>query len=445
MPALSPRRRSNRWRWLTVRLAGVLGGLLAASRRVGAQSNGDGSDSTITTGMITEALVEALKGLLRTLFTPIEELVETYGPALLRLIVGTPHPRAAFGTPETVPWTTLYPYYWDTILPLAFLLFGLAVALVILLESTSHLFSGYHRTNLKRRAFSGLLGILSWWWLAAFSLQVTDQLVTLLLPDLSSISLFQTVSFTGIGLLGVVASLAIDVGLFGALALVYLGRRLVLYGFVLGMPLLIVAWIPGVGPFSFVARFAKRLAGFYVPFLLMPVPVALLLRLGELLGEAATLPMGEFGTWLTALVIPFVALIAPFVLVWQAGALLFVGERVARNASRKRYRRRVDRSREFGRKLRQDGRTAMRELQTRSLTTRGSQGGTQQSGPGGGLRSLPSRLTRRGTGEEDASDGGPLWAVGNERGHRYAEPIRFEPGEYDTGNRSSSTDDRTEQ
>lgn len=156
----------------------------------------------------------------------------------------------------------------------------------------SNLFSGFHCAHLKRRAFVGLVGVLSWWWIGAFSLQLTDELTRFLLPDLSALSLFQTLPVTSIGVLGLVLSLSVDLALFALIALVYLGRQLVLYGFVLGMPLLIICWIPGIGPFQFSSRFAQRLASFYVPFLFMVVPVALLFRLGALLGSSAELSLG---------------------------------------------------------------------------------------------------------------------------------------------------------
>jgi len=91
--------------------------------------------------------------------------------------------------------------------------------------------------------------------------------------------------------------------------------------FVLLMPLLIVFWIPGVGPFTLISRFVQRLAGFYAPILFMTLPVALLLRLGELLGESFSLSLGGVGAWLLALLIPVAALFAPLVMFWQAGAL----------------------------------------------------------------------------------------------------------------------------
>jgi hypothetical protein len=312
------------------------------------------------------------------------------------------------------------------IVPLALLLFGLAVGLVILLETTSHLFSGYHRANLKRRAVSGLFGVLSWWWLAGFSLQLTDDLTRLLLPDLSSISLFQTISFSSIGLLGLLISLSSDFGLFVLLALIYLTRRLALYGFVLGMPLLIVAWIPGVGPFRLLARLAKRLAGFYVPFLIMPVPVALLLRLADILGDAAELSMGGLGAWLTALVLPFLALLIPIVLFWQAGAVLFVADRMLRRTSRRRLQTRASGSREWTAKRRHEGRNMLRGLRGQRSIDRDGQttlrtGLTRSRSHrlGGRLRSVGSRLRgiyRRQSSESTASE---------------TDSDRFEPREFD--------------
>jgi hypothetical protein len=421
------------------------------SRPVVAQSEGnDGGGGGISVDAIREAVVAALREVLRSLFVPIEGVIETHGPTLLRLIIGTPHPDRVLDAPIGLPWFRLYQYYWSTIVPLAVLLFGLAVGLVIFLETTSHLFSSYHRTNLKRRAFSGLLGILSWWWLAALSLQLTDQLAGLLAPDLGSVSLFQTLSFSAMGLLGLIASLSVDITVFVLLALLYLARRLVLYGFVLGMPLLMAAWIPGVGPFSLLSRFAKRLAGFYVPFLLMPVPIALLLRLAALLGDAATLSMGGFGAWVTALVIPFVAVVVPFVLVWQAGAVLFVADRFMRRTSRRQLTTRLERGRDVERRLNQGGRKALhgigdnlavdRERQPRlspgTIRTRGQR-------LGGRVRSTATRLRTRfqnaGGGDDSPQFDPGRWEVG-----RY-DPDRFEPREYDTSRRTNTTDDRTDE
>lgn len=223
---------------------------------------------------LREAITKGLKKFLRQLFSPITGVIERHVNDLLGTLVETPHPNAVFAKPSNGAWPELYEYYWESIVPLALLLWGLMIGVIILLESMSYLFSNYHRSKLKKRAVTGLLGILSWWWLAALSMQLLSGLTEFLVPDLSGISLFETLSFGAIGVLGIAVSLSIDLVLFVLLALIYFTRILVLYLFVLLMPLLIALWVPGVGPFSLASQFMKRMAGFYVPFLFMTVPVA---------------------------------------------------------------------------------------------------------------------------------------------------------------------------
>ena len=308
-------------------------GLAQSRGTTTAASQGDGVRRMGLLDGLGDIIVGALTELLRVLFSPIESVIESHSDALLEVIVQTPNPDTVFGPPSNGAWPTIYNYYWETIVPLSLTLWGLALGLVILLESMSHLFSNYHRSKLKKRAFSGLLGVLSWWWLAAFSLRFMDALAKFLLPSLAEISLFETLSFSAMGALGLVITLSTDLILFVLIGLIYLVRQLVLYLFVLLMPILIVLWIPGVGPFTLVSRFMKRPAGFYVPFLFMSVPVALLFRLGGLLGEGSGLSASGIGTWLTALVIPFAAVVSPFVLFWQAGAIMFMADRAGRHVS----------------------------------------------------------------------------------------------------------------
>jgi len=336
------------------RTAVVLGGVLTTGTTPAlAQSGGDG-------GALGDIIVSAIQELLELLFSPIETIIETHGDAVLRAVVGTPHPNAVFDPPTNGAWPGIYDYYWEILLPLSFALYGLSIGLVIFFESTSHLFNSYHRSKLKKRAFAGLLGILSWWWVAALSLRVVDTLAGFLVPPVSDISLFQTLSFAGMGVLGVVVALSTNFILFVLIGLIYLARQIALYLFVFLMPLLIVFWIPGVGPFLLVSKFMKKLAGFYVPFLFMTVPVALLFRLGDILGTSFGLSVGEFGAWLTALVIPLLAIASPFVLFWQAGALFFIADRAASHMSAQKARSRLSRGRDQLRTAKQGGKNFVR-------------------------------------------------------------------------------------
>ncbi|MBV0903507.1 hypothetical protein KTS37_17120 [Halomicroarcula salina] len=290
-----------------------------------------------------DVFVDSFERFLEKLSDSVFGFVGDNVEALVDLIVTTPRPDAIFNAPTNGGWPSLYTYYWETMVPLSLLLWALSLGVVIFLESTSHLFSGYHRTKLKKRAFAGLLGILSWWWLAAISLRFVDGLVEFLVPNLDSIGLFETVSFGAMGVAGMTLAASLDVAIFLVLALIYLVRQMVLYLYVLLVPLVIVFWVPGVGPFAPVARLMSRLAGFYVPFLFMAVPVAVLFRLGKVLGDSVTLSIGGFGQWLLAIVTPLIAIIVPFVLFWQAGALFFMVDRASQHSSRRRVHDRKER------------------------------------------------------------------------------------------------------
>jgi hypothetical protein len=181
---------------------------------------------------------------------------------------------------------------------------------------------------------------------------------------------------------------------------------------------LIVFWIPGVGPFRLASAFMKKLAGFYVPFLFMTVPVALLFRLGDLLGTSVGPSAGEFGAWLTALVIPLLAVLSPFILFWQAGALFFIADRASRHMSAQRAQRRVAGGRQRAQTAQQVRHNFARGLRNQpAMTTSGQyvfdSGGSRAHATGQRLRSGAARLQsalgsgRGGTGGSNGSRSGP--------------------------------------
>ena len=363
-----------------------------AAAPTGEESDGGG----LTGQQLTGAIVDALEQFLLGLFTPIRQFLEDHAGNVLLVVLETPAPTRVFATPTNPPWVEVYAYYWEGVVPAALLLFGLAAALVVLLEATSVLFSSYHRVQLKRRAAVAFLGILSWWWINAYALRLTDAVVTTLAPSLTDLSLFEVASFGAIGALGTVLALGTDFLLVALMALVYFLRHILLYFYTLAVPLLLAAWVPGVGPFRLVTALVRRAAGLYVPVLLMPVPVALLFRLGQVLGDSASLSLGGVGAWIAALVVPVVAVVAPLVLVWQAGRVGAVARLAARNVSRRQAVRRVGRAKQGGASLARRGARGVRGV---GNAVRGSRGtvtaqpsGQQQSGAGG---SLPRAVRRR--------------------------------------------------
>ncbi len=378
-----------------LRVAVTLAGTVAVTTQTARQSAMPGGSHLINSGL-GDIITGAIQEVLRLLFSPIRGVIEEHGDAVLQTVVGTPHPDAVFAAPTNDAWPAIYEYYWQTLFPLSLTLFGLVIGVVIFLESTSHLFSSYHRSKLKKRAFAGLLGLLSWWWIAAISLRFMNTLARFLVPSVSDITVFQTLSFSGMGVLGTIIALTANFVLFILIGLIYLARHLALYLFVLLMPLLIVFWIPGVGPFRLASAFMKKLAGFYVPFLFMTVPVALLFRLGDLLGTSVGPSAGEFGAWLTALVIPLLAVLSPFVLFWQAGALFFMADRASRYMSAQRAQRRAAGGRQRVQTGRQTGQNLARGLRGQPAVTTDGQyvlnsGESRANATGRRLRSATAR------------------------------------------------------
>ncbi|MFC6787132.1 hypothetical protein ACFQFH_14990 [Halobaculum halobium] len=385
---------------------------------------------------LIEVIIEALKQFIEDLLNEVPSVIESNVEAVIKTIVGTPRPDSVFTRPTNNAWPAMYDQYWEFIFPLALLLWGLSIGIVIFLESTSYLFSGYHRSKLKKRAFSGLLGILFWWWIAALSLRFMEALTGYLVPDISDITLFETLSFGTIGVLGVALSLSVNLTLFVLVGLVYFVREIVLYLFVLMMPILIALWVPGVGPFTLVSGFVRRLAGFYVPFLFMTVPVAILFRLGEILGDSVTLSPDGIGAWITALVIPVVAVASPFVLFWQAGALLFTADRTAQHVSAERARRRATQATTASQSGAHHGRNFLRGVRgdgaiARDGTREFGSGDSRANRAGMQLRSrtrktktkLADRVARPTRDDASNRDGGLRERVGRGRGDTRRDPL----------------------
>jgi hypothetical protein len=252
--------------------------------------------------------------------------------------------------------------------------------------------------------------------------------------------------------------------LFVLIGLIYLARQLALYLFVFLMPLLIVFWIPGVGPFALVSKFMKKLAGFYVPFLFMTVPVALLFRLGDILGTSFGPSAGEFGAWLTALVIPLLAVASPFVLFWQAGALFFIADRAARHMSAEKARSRLSRGREQVQSAKQGGRNFVRGVRDEPAVKSGGQyvlnsGESRAHSTGQRLNTTGSRLREAltdgsgggggnsgGGGLDDGSDGSTAGSTtsedssGNDGGEEFDRDDAFRDPQTRNRNRDSADD-----
>jgi len=248
----------------------------------------------------------------------------------------------------------------------------------------------------------------------ALARQFTNELSVFLAPDLSSISLFETLSLGGVSALTTAVAYSVDFFLLALVILIYFIREIVLYLFTLLMPILIALWIPGVGPFSLASKFMKRLAGFYIPFLFMTVPVALLFRLGEILGRSFGFSVEGLGLWLTALIIPIVAVVSPFVLFWQAGSIFFMAQSASHHASGRRARSRLGKTRDLGGSAIHRGQNFVRGTRGQAAIKPSGQavfgsGSSRAHAAGSRLNNTGSRLRgtlRRSSSTDTHADGG---------------------------------------
>lgn len=321
------------------------------SPQSGTDSDGSSNDTLI------DVIIGAFIGLIRTVADKLLHPITTANQAIGTL-VDTPYPDSVFDRPTNGAWPKVYDFYWGMMVPLSLLVWGLAIGIVILLETMGHLFSGYHTAKLKRRSFIGLLGILSWWWLAALSLRFMSALTDVLMPTLGD-SLFEVVSAGVMSVIIYGFTAAVNLIIVLLLGIIYLGRHLALYMFVLLIPLLIALWVPGLGPFRPLAQLSAKLGQYYVPFLIMTIPTAMLFRVGELLGHSIGNGFTGFFAWIAGIIVPIFAVIVPLVLFWQAGLLFAVGSRVSRHMSAKRA---INRTRNHVQVTRHGGRNTVRGL-----------------------------------------------------------------------------------
>ena len=168
-------------------LAGLLLTTAVYATPVAAQSgsgsgSGTGGDPCAGLPVGADWVCNGLVELIEWAVDSIEVIVRGLFEAVVQFIVDTPTPSsggdmAFFERPDNAPWTALYDLYWQQMLPIGI---GLWALIVLLLTSTrlfTHTAEGeYQRTRLERRAAFGLLMLIAWWPIGAFTLHLASAL-----------------------------------------------------------------------------------------------------------------------------------------------------------------------------------------------------------------------------------------------------------------------------
>jgi hypothetical protein len=265
---------------------------------------------------------------------------------------------AFFERPDNAPWTALYDLYWQQMLPIGI---GLWALIVLLLTSTrlfTHTAEGeYQRTRLERRAAFGLLMLIAWWPIGAFTLHLASALTMTIAPTgdqmVGTITEFMSNVAGGL-LVGIIVYFSAGVVAL-LLLIVFLARYVAIFTLMPLMPILIPLWIVDEGPMKPLSKLAETIGGTFVPFVFMTVPTAAILLVGYTIQDSlrvwlSSIPAIGWGAsggpatpayavilfvfWVMALVAPVVVLLGtrgmmPFV---YLGAGLISGAALGRGA-----------------------------------------------------------------------------------------------------------------
>jgi len=258
---------------------------------------------------IVGAVVKAIKRLLENwVLGPLQDIVAPLFKFILKYLTRTPYPDNIyrFDTPTKGIWQTLYNnIYSDTVMLILPAFFGLALGLAMFFNIFS---PKQKKVSIKRAVFAYPLAI-SWWWFGGWFLKFTNDFAAIIVADTATrFSRTITHSLTSSG--GTVI-LSIIIYVFGASVLlviftIYLLRRVGIYAYMVGMPVLLMFWIVPIKP---VSNWAKSIMGKFVPLVLMTIPTALLLRIGvELLSDvsaSSATVTGEISTELISSIMGF--------------------------------------------------------------------------------------------------------------------------------------------
>ena len=303
-----------------------------------------------------DGIVAAVKELFASgaqdLHTSVQELLGLAIGATLRTPYPTPEAGFFFGQPSSEPWISLFAYYNEIVLPITVLMIGSAIALVMFAGTFGNLLTGYERSRGKRRLFLGFLVVLAWWGIGSFTLRFADALAVAIAPDPNSIAAniggALTIQGSGIMMQAVLATAEAAVVL-GVLVW-FLLRWVGIYAFMLGMPIAVAIWIAGVGgPLRYLSDIAEGLALKFVPLAFIPVPAAIVYRVGDLLFQTIEGPT-QFGhpaaAFSLALGFPLLTLVVSYYFFFKSPRLSgasAVAERAERTA--------IETGREIGERL----------------------------------------------------------------------------------------------
>jgi len=231
---------------------------------------------------------------------------------LSEAMFGTPTPETngpfVFGEPTNQPWIQLQDaLVGGEVVMIALLLLvmcvqGRHVVRVFNIGST------YEARKTKKTAWTGAFLIIVWYWAGTLVLYLIDGFTIALLPGIDSVQqaalrlLDDSISNPALSLLFAVAG---GISMWALEALLYI-RRILLYVYLYGMPIVLAVAYGNVPVLSDIARrFARR----FVPLAVLPLPAAIVFKGYDLVYSTDSLtPDTPFLQYLVAVSLPLIAL-----------------------------------------------------------------------------------------------------------------------------------------
>lgn len=227
---------------------------------------------------------------------------------------GTPTPETngpfVFGEPTNQPWIQLQ----DALVGGEVVL--IALLLLVMCVQGRHavrifnIGSTYEARKTKKTAWTGAFLIVVWYWVGTLTLYLIDGFTIALLPGIRSLTdvmielLRGSMSNPALSLL---FALAGGISMWALEALLYI-RRILLYVYLYGMPIVLAVAYGNIPVLSDIARgFATR----FVPLAVLPLPAAIVFKGYDLVYSADSLsPETAFLQYLVAVSLPVIALYA---------------------------------------------------------------------------------------------------------------------------------------
>lgn len=250
----------------------------------------------------------------------IRDHLSTYINAMIQLMIGTPAPSGSggniFATPSSGIWAGVHSGYQDMV-PIAMLILVFALILLHGLGSVAPFLSSYDIHRVYRRMVLAGLGILSWWWLGSAALNASNGLAVLISPDTVDITTDMTTMMFALsaGIVLVVLALMASWAIILAVVLLYQVRNMVIYTYMVGMPILFALWAVDIGYMRPVSGMAGKMMQYFVPACFFTLPSAIILRVGVALVDPSMFSLDNAIQSVLAFVmvlsIPALALVAP--------------------------------------------------------------------------------------------------------------------------------------